>query len=257
MKIIFIADIVGEPGRGIIAKTLPGLVSRENPDFVIANAENSAGGKGLTGSIAGELFGLGIDVLTLGNHTFDRKEIDTAIENPKVLRPANYPPNVPGRGWNIYTAKNGKKAAVVNLMGRVYMPIIDDPFRSANELLEIINKETKNIIVDFHAEITSEKQTMGWYLDGRVSAVIGTHTHIPTADESILPGGTAYISDSGMTGPADGVIGMDKEIIIKKYLTGIPQHFVVSKGPAVMQGCVVEINENDGKALKISRFSLN
>lgn len=256
MKIIFIADIVGEPGRLIIQDKLPGLLDREKPDFVIANAENAAGGKGITGPVAGELFGLGLDVLTLGNHTFDRKEIESAINNPKVLRPANYPPNVPGRGWNVYTSKSGKKLAVISLMGRVYMPIIDDPFRAVNEIIEQASKETKNILVDFHAEITSEKQTMGWFLDGRVSAVIGTHTHIPTADERVMPGGTAYISDSGMTGPSEGVIGMDKEIIIKKYLTGIPQHFTVAKGMSVLQGCAVEIDEDSGKGTSIRRFSL-
>lgn len=256
MKILFIADIVGEPGRAILSQKLPGLIEREKPDFVIANAENAAGGKGLTGPIAGELFGLGIDAITLGNHAFDRKEIDSAIDNPKVLRPANYPPNVPGRGWNVYKTNAGAKLAVINLMGRVYMPIIDDPFRGVTEILEKARKETHNIFVDFHAEITSEKQTMGWYLDGRVSAVIGTHTHIPTADERILPGGTAYLTDAGMTGPYEGVIGMDKEIIIKKYLTGIPQHFSVARGMSILQGCTVDIDTTDGRATSISRFSV-
>jgi metallophosphoesterase (TIGR00282 family) len=256
MKILFIADIVGEPGRASIAKNLPGLFDRENPDLIIANAENAAGGKGLTSPVARELFGLGVDVITMGNHTFDRKEIESAIDDPKVLRPANYPPGVPGKGWNIYNTKSGQKVAVINIMGRVYMPVIDDPFRAAAEIIEKVRAETKIIFVDFHAEITSEKLTMGWFLDGRVSACIGTHTHIPTADERILPGGTAYLSDAGMTGPSDGVIGMDREIILKKYLTGIPQHFSVAKGDSLMQGCVIEINDSDGKAKSIKRFSI-
>lgn len=256
MKLLFIADIVGEPGREMISKRLPGLINRENPDFVVANAENSAGGKGLTGMIAGELFGSGVDVITLGNHTFDRKEIESTIDNPKILRPANYPVGVPGNGWGVYETRAGKKIAVINLMGRVYMPILDDPFRKAGELIEKAAKETKCIFVDFHAEITSEKQTMGWYLDGRVSAMCGTHTHIPTADERVLPGGTAYITDAGMTGPSEGVIGMDKEVILKKYLTGIPQHFSIAKGASVMQGCVIEIETESGKATSIKRFSL-
>ena len=257
MKILFIADIVGEPGRAVIAKGLPGLFGRENPDLIIANAENSAGGKGLTSPIAKELFSLGIDVITLGNHTFDRKEIENTIDDPKVLRPANYPPGVPGKGWNIYKTKSGHKVAVINIMGRVYMPVIDDPFRAVSDIIDKVKAETKIIFVDFHAEITSEKQTMGWFLDGRVSACVGTHTHIPTADERVLPGGTAYLTDAGMTGPAEGVIGMDKEIILKKYLTGIPQHFSVAKGGSLMQGCVVEINESDGKAKSIKRFSIS
>ncbi|MCB4790521.1 MAG: TIGR00282 family metallophosphoesterase [Elusimicrobia bacterium] len=256
MKILFIADIVGEPGRQVLKHRLPDLIKKEGPDFIIANAENSAGGKGLTGTIANELFEQGINVLTMGNHTFDRKEIQDIIEDRRILRPANYPPSVPGNGWNIYELPRSIKIAVINMMGRVYLPDIDCPFRKANELLEKISLETKNIFVDFHAEITSEKIAFGWFLDGRASAVIGTHTHVPTADERILDQGTAYLTDSGMTGPRDGIIGMDREIIIKKYLTGIPHHFVVAKGQTVIQGCIVAIDHITGKAISIKRYSV-
>jgi 2',3'-cyclic-nucleotide 2'-phosphodiesterase len=256
MKILFISDIIGQPGREIIAEKLPELVKLEKADFVIANAENAAGGKGITVSVVHDILDFGIDVITLGNHTFDRKEAESALNNERVLRPANYPPPAPGKGWGLFTASNGAKIAVINLMGRVYMPLTDDPFRAASALLEKISKETKNIIVDFHAEITSEKQAMGWYLDGRVTAVIGTHTHIPTADERILTQGTAYITDAGLTGPAEGVIGMDKELVLKKFLTGIPQHFEVARGSSIMQGCVIDINSDTGKALSIKRFSI-
>jgi len=256
MKVLFISDIIGQPGRDILNSKLPELKALEKPDFVIANAENSAGGKGVTSSIVSELLRNGVDAVTLGNHTFDRKEAEGTLDNERVLRPANYPPNVPGAGWGIFTTSNGEKIAVINLMGRVYMPLTDCPFRAANLAIEKIGAESKIIVVDFHAEVTSEKQAMGWYLDGKVSAVLGTHTHVPTADEKILPQGTAYISDSGLTGPAEGVIGMEKELVLKKFLTGIPQHFDVAKGKSIMQGCVVEIDGTTGKAKSIKRFSV-
>ncbi|MBN1824439.1 MAG: TIGR00282 family metallophosphoesterase [Endomicrobiales bacterium] len=253
MKILFIGDIVGEPGRELVARKLPELKDREKPDFIVANAENAAGGKGITTQVMNELLSFGIDVLTLGNHTFDRKETDRVFENPAVLRPVNYPANVPGRGYGIYEAGNGENVAVVNAMGRVYMPHIDCPFVKMNEILPEISKTAKNILVDFHAEITSEKIAFGWYMDGRVSAVVGTHTHVPTADEKVLPSGTAFITDAGMTGPAEGVIGMDRELVLKKFLTGIPQHFSVAKGASVMQGCVITLNSS-GRADEIRRF---
>ncbi len=256
MKILFIADIVGEPGREILRNKLPELLRNEQPDFVIANAENAAGGKGLTGPLARELFDLGVMAITLGNHTFDRKEIESIIDEPRVLRPANYPPLVPGHGYGVFEAKNGKKIAVLSMMGRVYLPDLDCPFRTASCILETVLAETPVVFVDFHAEITSEKQAFGWYLDGRVSAVVGTHTHVPTADERLLPGGTAYLTDAGMTGPSEGVIGMDKEVVLKKYLTAIPQHFVIAKGASVMQGCIVEVNDGTGKAVSIKRYSI-
>ena len=256
MKVLFVADIVGQPGREILSNRLPELKDREKPDFIIANGENAAGGKGLTAVVAQEIFNSGVNVITLGNHAFDRKEIEEAITNPRILRPANYPPNVQGKGYGVYSIDGKGKIAVINAMGRVYMPIIDCPFRGMNDVLEKISGETKVIFVDFHAEVTSERVAMGWYLDGRVSAVIGTHTHIPTADEKILPQGTAYITDAGMTGPCEGVIGMDKEIVLKRFLTGLPHPFAVAKGQNIMQGCVVEIDESTGKARSIKRFSV-
>jgi metallophosphoesterase (TIGR00282 family) len=256
MKVLFIGDIVGQPGRDILARRLNEIIDETQPDFVVANGENAAGGKGLTGTIAKELFDLGIQVLTLGNHAFDRREIEEALIDPRILRPANYPPNVPGKGWGVYAVSGGRKLAVVNLLGRVYLPAIDDPFRTANDILEKIYAETRNILVDIHAEVTSEKVAMGWYLDGRVSAVVGTHTHIPTADERIMPKGTAYLTDAGMTGPTDGVIGMDRDVVIKKFLTGIPQHFVVAKGNASVQGCVIDIDDATGQAKSIKRINI-
>jgi len=256
MIILFIADIVGQPGRDCVRRLLPELAGEKKPDIVIANAENVAGGKGLTGPLALELFGSGIHALTLGNHAFDRKEIDSIIGDPRIVRPANYPPMVAGRGWTVITTPSGKKIAIISIMGRVYMPHTDCPFRKASEILETITRETNVIFVDFHAEITSEKQAMGWHLDGQVSAVVGTHTHIPTSDERILPGGTAYLTDAGMTGPQDGVIGMDKDIIIKKYITGVRQHYAIAKGASVMQGCTVTVDETSGKATNMERFSL-
>jgi len=256
IHVVFIADIVGEPGRKIINKVLPKFKEKEKAQFVIANAENAAGGFGLTAWVAKEIINSGVEVLTLGNHVWDRKEVKEIIEEPYVLRPANYPPFTPGHGYNFYTTVEGIRIAVVNLMGRVYMPDLDCPFRCMDVLLPVIKKETNLTIVDFHAEITSEKQAMGWYLDGKVSAVIGTHTHVQTADERILPEGTAYITDSGMTGPHDGVIGIKKEIILKKYLTQIPIRFEVAKKDLSFQGVTLDLDEKTGKALSIRRFQI-
>jgi metallophosphoesterase (TIGR00282 family) len=256
MRVLFIGDVIGQPGRDILVRRLAELVEAEDAGFVIVNGENAAGGKGLTPAIAGELFDLGINVITLGNHTFDRREIEDALSDSRILRPANYPPNVPGQGYGIYTLGAGKKIAVVSLMGRVYLTPIDCPFRKANEILDKIAGETSTVIVDFHAEVTSEKIAMGWYLDGRVSAVIGTHTHVPTADERILPRGTAFITDAGMTGPVDGVIGMDRDVVIKKFLTGMPQYFVVAKGNVMIQGCIIDIDDATGRATAIRRIAV-
>ena len=258
MRILFLADIIGEPGRDIVRKHLPALMEREHPDVVIANAENAAGGKGITAPLAREFFAMGVNALTLGNHTFDRKkEIVDIIEDERVARPANYPPGVAGAGIRVIEAENGKKIAVISLMGRVYLPAIDCPFRTAMALVEQYRDKVNAIFVDFHAEITSEKQALGWYLDGRVSAVVGTHTHVQTADEKILPQGTAYLTDAGMCGPTDSVIGMDKEVVLTKYLTGIPQHFVMGKGSCIMQGCIVETDDTTGHATAIRRVSIS
>lgn len=257
MKILFIGDIVGQPGRDILERVLPELQEECQLDFIIANAENASGGKGLTGPIAADLFSLGINVLTLGNHSFDRSEIETIINSPKVLRPANYPPVVPGQGFGIYTVEGKGKVAVISLMGRVYMPLTDCPFRKVNEIIDQISGQVNVTIVDFHAEVTSEKVAMSYYLDGRVSAVIGTHTHVPTADERILSGGTAALSDAGMTGPSEGIIGMDRELVLKKFLTSIPQRFNVARGQTILQGALIDIDEGTGRARSIVRISRN
>ncbi|MFH2070384.1 MAG: TIGR00282 family metallophosphoesterase [Elusimicrobiota bacterium] len=257
MKLLFVGDIVGEPGRTMLKDLLPGIIADNNINFTVANGENAAGGRGLTRNTADEIFSYGVNVLTMGNHTFDRKEVDLLTPDKRILRPANYPPGVPGKGWGVYDIPGEEcgKIAVINLMGRVFIPaLIDCPFRTAEKILDSISQETKNIFVDFHAEITSEKQAMGWFLNGKVSAVMGTHTHVQTADERVLPDGTAYITDTGMTGPGDGVIGMDREIILKKYLTSLPYRFSVAKGPVIFNGCIVEIDEKTGKASGIERI---
>ncbi|MEW6040212.1 MAG: TIGR00282 family metallophosphoesterase, partial [Elusimicrobiota bacterium] len=245
---------VGEPGRNIIREKIEHLKTENKIDFTIANAENAAGGKGLTADVAREIIKYGVNVITTGNHTFARKEIIPVVEDVHVLRPANYPAGVPGHGWWIYELDE-RKIAVMSLMGRVYMPITDCPFIKVSQILQEIIRQTKIIVVDFHAEITSEKNAMGWYLNGRVSAVIGTHTHIQTSDERVLPEGTAYITDVGMTGPSDGIIGVDREIILKRYLTAMPYKFSVAKGEAKLDACVINIDDSTGRALSIKRIN--
>ena len=251
IRIFFIADIVGEPGRQIVTALLPDLRKKYNLDLVVANGENAAGGKGLTPKCAEELWNSGIDVLTLGNHSFDRKEIFEILSDRRILRPANYPAETPGQGYNLYYPRS-QPVAVINLLGRVFLSLVDCPFRWLQDNIAEIRKTTPIILVDFHAEITSEKQAFGYFADGKVSAVIGTHTHVPTADERILANGCGYITDCGMTGPLDGVIGIEKEIIIKKYLTLIPQQYRVATGSAVMDTILLEIGF-DGKTQKIIR----
>lgn len=253
MKILFIGDIVGSPGRETIAKILPKLKSGRNIDMVIANGENAAGGSGLTASIAYELFSAGIDVLTSGDHIFRKKESLDIIGDPKVLRPANLPEGVPGRGFGVFV-KNKIKVAVLNLQGRVFMSPIDCPFRVARAIVENLRKEAKVIVVDIHAEATSEKIAMGWFLDGLVSACLGTHTHVQTADERILPEGCAFISDVGMTGSCDSVIGRKKEQIIERFLTSMPTRFELARGDEQLQGVLVEVDADTGKALSIERI---
>ncbi len=255
MNVLFIGDIIGGPGRNAVKGLLPVIVKEEKVDIVIANGENAAGGSGLTPSVAGEMFSSGINVITLGNHTWKRKEILEIIDNKHIIRPANFPPGVPGKGY-IVMNNNETKLAVINLMGRVYMADTDCPFRKLDEIMEeLSDKKIKNIIVDFHAEITSEKIAFGWYLDGKVSAVIGTHTHVQTADERVMPQGTAYITDAGMTGARDSVIGVKKEIILKKYLTQMPMRFEVAEGDPVLSAVIVDIDELTGKARGIRRIN--
>ncbi len=257
MNLLFVGDIFGSPGRRIVADNLEKLIAHEQVDFTIANGENSAGGFGITAALADDLFGCGIDVMTSGNHIWDKRDIYEYLDrNERLLRPANYAPELPGKGMVICRAHNGVTVAVLNLQGRVYMSSVDDPFRKADELIAQIPAEVKVRFVDFHAEVTSEKMAMGWHLDGRVSAMVGTHTHIPTADERILPGGTAYQTDSGMTGPYDSIIGVEKEPVLRKFRTSLPTKMEAAKGKVELHGCVVTVDPATGKARKIKRIAL-
>lgn len=256
MNILFIGDIFASGGRGIVADHLNGLISEYKIDLAIANAENSAGGFGITPLIAEELLALGLDVLTGGNHSFDKREIHDYFDHqPRLLRPANYPPGLPGSGVFVSKARNGARYAVFNLQGRAHMANIDCPFRKADELLASLDREIKIRILDFHAELTSEKMAMGWYLDGRATAVIGTHTHIPTADARILPGGTAYQTDAGMSGPYESVIGIDKETIVRRFLTGLTGRMEAAKRGIELHGAVITADEHTGKATRIEVIS--
>src|SRR6267143_5005541 len=244
MRILFVGDSVGSPGRQIVHDRLADIVSQRQIDLVIANGENSASGFGITPRLADELLGMGIEVLTGGNHSWDRKEIlDYLPHQPRLLRPGNFPEGTPGTGTYVGTAKNGVKFAILNLQGRVFMTPIDDPFRKADAELARLPADVAFVLVDMHAETTSEKVAMGWYLDGRVTAVVGTHTHVATADERVLPAGTAYITDVGMTGPHDGVIGMDRAGIVKKFLDGLPARFEVATGDIQMNAVLIETDE--------------
>lgn len=259
MNILFLGDIFGNPGRLCVSKELTNIVIQNNINVVIANGENTAGGIGINPGICDTLLKLGIDVITTGNHIYKKKEIYDYINNePRLLKPANFPPGTPGNGYYIFSNQNtkGKKIAVANICGRVFIENLDCPFRVMDEILEIIRAETKIIIVDFHAEVTSEKVAMGWYLDGRVSAVIGTHTHIQTADERILPKGTAYITDAGMVGPRDSVIGVRKELVLERFLKMMPQKFIVASDDNWISGVVIQIDEGTGKSISIQRLNL-
>jgi metallophosphoesterase (TIGR00282 family) len=254
MKILFIGDTVGKAGRSIVYQYLKPLQQELAVDVTILNCENAAAGFGITPKIADEFFDWGIDVLTSGNHIWDKKEILPYLDkHTRILRPANYPRDNPGRGLVIVKARSGEEFAVLNLQGRVFMPPTDDPFRVADAELEKIPKHIKTIFVDMHGEATSEKVAMGWYLDGRVSAVVGTHTHIPTADETILPGGTAFQTDVGMAGPFHSVIGVIKEEVIRRFLTSIPDKFETASQNAQLNGVFVEVDSQTGKALRIQR----
>jgi 2',3'-cyclic-nucleotide 2'-phosphodiesterase len=256
MNILFIGDIFASAGRSIVAEHLAGLVRQYQVDLVIANAENSAGGFGITPLIAEELLSLGIDVLTGGNHSFDKREIhDYLGRQPRLLRPANYPDGLPGSGVYTSVTKTGIPYAVINLQGRSAMANIDCPFRKADQLLSALEPGISIRFVDFHAELTSEKVSMGWYLDGRVSAVIGTHTHIPTADTRILPAGTAYQTDAGMTGPYRSVIGVDIDTVLRRFLTGLGGRMEAAKDGAELHGVLIAVDETTGKARTIDRVS--
>ena len=256
MNILFIGDIFASPGRRIVADHLQDIVETNRIDLTIANAENAAGGFGLTPSIAEELFGLGLDVLTSGNHVWDKREVyDYLGRQPRLLRPANYP-EAPGHGAIVWRARNGVDCAVINLQGRTYMPSTDCPFRKADQILGALDPAIKVKFVDFHAEATSEKIALGWYLDGRVSAVIGTHTHVPTADTRILPGGTAYQTDCGMTGPYHSVIGVQTDIIVQRFLTGLPVRMEAARQNPELHAVIIDVDEASGKARAIRRHAI-
>jgi len=256
LRILHIADIMGEPGRKAVAKLLPGIIRERRVSFVIGNGENAAGGFGLTRKVADELFEAGVNVLTGGNHMWDRKEIlDFLDEEERILRPANYPQGVPGRGSGVFEA-GGHSIGVLSLLGRVFVKEVDCPFAAADRELSDLCGRTPVIVVDLHAEATSEKMAMGWHLDGRVSAVLGTHTHVQTADERILPKGTGFICDVGMTGPFDSIIGIEKEMGLKRFLTQLPVRFSPAKGDVRLNGVLVEIEPETGRAVSIERLQV-
>lgn len=257
MKILFIGDIFGEPGRRIVRDLLPDLVAELAPDIVIANGENAAHGFGITPNQVDELLDLGVDVLTAGNHVWDRREIIPYLSEHsggRLIRPANFPDGAPGSGVYVGRTRAGVPYAVLNLQGRVFMSSIDCPFRTADTLLDGLSAEVKIRILDMHAETTSEKVALGWYLDGRLTALVGTHTHIPTADERVLPRGTAYITDVGMSGPYESVIGVEKQIVIGKFLNQMPAKFEVARGDVRLSAVLIEADPSEGRALSIQRI---
>jgi metallophosphoesterase (TIGR00282 family) len=256
MRILMVGDVYGDPGRAALAKLLPGIKQEHQIALTVANVENAAGGFGITPALGKWFLDQGVDVMTSGNHIWDKKEVIPYIGKENLLlRPANYPSGTPGTGF--ITVKSGPyRVGVLNLMGRVFMNPIDCPFRKADDVVAELRRETAIILVDMHAEATSESLAMGWYLDGRVSAVVGTHRHVQTADERVLPGGTAYITDLGLTGPTDGVIGVDRDQIIQRFLTQMPMRFETAKGPAALSGAVITIDPETGRASDIQRLRL-
>lgn len=256
MNVLFIGDIVGSVGRMAVKKVLPSLKSKYNPHIIIANGENAAAGRGITAQIVKELLDAGVHGITMGNHTWDNKDIFEWIdEQPRIVRPANYSEEAPGHGAAVIKA-NGKELAIVNLQGRTFLPPIDCPFRKADELVDGLRSKTKCILVDFHAEATSEKIAMGWYLDGRASLVVGTHTHVQTNDDTILPGGTAYLTDVGMVGSKEGVLGMERSAVIHKFKTQLPVRFVVDEGDWHFHAVLAEIDDSTGTAKRLQKIRL-
>ncbi len=255
MRILFIGDIVGRTGRQCVARWLPRVREAQRPDCVIANAENAAGGMGATPEILRELKGFGVQAFTMGNHVWKKDELTAALEAfPELVRPANYPPGCPGRGAAVITLPDGRKVGLLNLLGRVFMEPLECPFRTAENELARIRDLTPVALVDMHAEATSEKVALGWFLDGRCSAVLGTHTHVQTADEWILPRGTAFISDVGMCGPIESVIGVERDIVIQKFLTAMPRKFEIAKGPASFCAVLLDVDDVSGRASGIQRI---
>jgi metallophosphoesterase (TIGR00282 family) len=261
VKLLFIGDIVGQPGRRAVVEFLPKLRQQQALDFVIANGENSAGGSGITPKTAGEIFSAGVDVITSGDHLWDQKEVMELLQNEKrFLRPLNYPPGTPGRGSAVFEVRSSEfgvrsSIGVLNVQGRTFMPPLENPFLLAAEEVKRLRQQTKIIFVDFHAEATSEKIAFARMLDGQVSAVVGTHTHVQTADEQIFPGGTAYLTDAGFTGPHESVLGREIEPVLRRFLTNMPQRFEVAKDRVLLHGCMIEIDDASGKAVKIQRVA--
>ena len=258
MNILFIGDIFGKSGREVARRAIPALVATRRVDLVIANVENSAAGFGVTGDIAETILGYGVDVMTSGNHVWDKKEIlDYIPGQPRLLRPGNYPAGVPGRGSYLARTRTGEPVGVMNLMGRVFMTPLDDPFAMALREAEALRAKTRVIVLDFHAEATSEKVAMGWHLDGRVTAVVGTHTHVQTADERILPKGTAYLTDAGMTGPNDSIIGVTVDAALGRFVTSMPAKFEAAGGPARLNAVLITADQATGRATAIERINLS
>ncbi|MCT8139888.1 TIGR00282 family metallophosphoesterase [Anaerobacillus sp. CMMVII] len=257
MKLLFIGDVVGSLGRDMLATYLPKLKNKYKPIITVVNGENSASGKGITEKIYKQMLELGAQAVTLGNHTWDQRELIEVIDYcPNLVRPANFPEGVPGKGYTIVKV-NQIEVGIISIQGRTFLPPLDCPFKKVDELIAIVKKRTPIIFVDFHAEATSEKQAMGWYLDGRVSAVVGTHTHVQTADHRILPNKTAYMTDVGMTGPYDGILGMERGAVLNKFLTALPVRFEVAKGREQLNGVLIEIDPNTGAAKSISPIIIN
>ncbi|CAM4017679.1 TIGR00282 family metallophosphoesterase [Bacillus manliponensis] len=257
MRILFVGDVVGSPGRRMIQDYVPALKKKYTPTVTIINGENAAGGRGITEKIYRNFLECGAQAVTLGNHAWDNREIFEFIEDAKYLaRPANFPEGTPGTGL-VFVNCNGTEVAIINLQGRTFLTPIDCPFRKVDELIAIAKKRTNIIFIDFHAETTSEKQALGWYVDGRATAVVGTHTHVPTADKRILPNGTAYITDVGMTGPYDGILGMDREAVLKKFLTTMPVRFEVTNGRTQLSAVLIDVDTSTGKAKKIQQVLIN
>jgi 2',3'-cyclic-nucleotide 2'-phosphodiesterase len=258
MRILFVGDVVGSPGRDMVTEYLPKLKGKFRPTVTIINGENAASGKGITEKIYRQFLEQGAQAVTLGNHAWDNRDIFEFIDGAKYLvRPANFPEEVPGKGI-VYLKINQEELAIINLQGRTFLTPIDCPFKKADELIEEASKRTSLIFVDFHAEATSEKQAMGWYLDGRVSAVVGTHTHVQTADDRILPSGTAFLTDVGMTGPYDGILGVEKEAVLRRFMTSLPTRFEVAKdGRNQLSAVLIDLDKKTGKAVKIQKILIN
>ena len=256
MKILFIGDIVGSPGRRAVRELLPGLKQQHKLDVIVANGENAAGGNGITPDIAEELFSLGVDAITTGDHLWDQKEVVELLQNEKrLLRPLNYPPGTMGKGSVVLKIRDLPPMAVMNAQGRTFMPVLENPFLMGLEEAKWLRQQTNIIFVDFHAEATSEKIAFARMLDGQVSAVVGTHTHVQTADEQIFPGGTAYLTDAGFTGPHESVLGREIEPVVKRFRTGLPQRFDVARHDVILHGAVIEVENSTGKALGIQRIA--